>query len=153
MTFIWASLVAQIVKNLPTMWETRVQPLGREDPLEKGRAAHSGILAWKIPWTEDPGRLQSMGSQRAGHDGATNTSYLCTFCKCHGPFCLLEPSAWKVKCFQLIWSGLMRTLPGNAATSFSKNHPHSICKLYTYLKLYTQLFFLFSARQICLFSD
>ena len=58
-----ASLVAQMVKRLPTMQETRVQSLGREDPLEKEMATHSSILAWKIPQTEDPGRLQSMGSQ------------------------------------------------------------------------------------------
>ena len=63
-TFIWVSLVAQMVKNLPTMWETRVQSLGREDPLEEERAARSSILAWRTPWTEDPGSLQSMGLQR-----------------------------------------------------------------------------------------
>ena len=56
------------VKLLPTMWETQVRSLGREDPLEKEMATQSSILAWKIPWTEDPGRLQSMGSQRIGHD-------------------------------------------------------------------------------------
>ena len=63
-----ASLVTQMVKHLTTMWETRVQSLGREDPLEKEMATHSSILAWKIPWTEEPGRLQSLGSQRVGHD-------------------------------------------------------------------------------------
>ena len=63
-----ASLVAQTVKHLPTMWETRVQSLGREDPLEKEMAIYSSILAWKIPWTEESGRLQSMGLQRVGHD-------------------------------------------------------------------------------------
>ena len=56
------SLVAQTVKRLPIMWETWVQSLGREDRLEKEMAIHSSILAWKIPWTEEPGRLQSMGS-------------------------------------------------------------------------------------------
>ena len=56
------SLVAQIVKRLPAMWENRVQSLGWEDPLEKAMAFHSSTLAWKIPWTEEPGRLQSMGS-------------------------------------------------------------------------------------------
>ena len=60
--------VAQTVKCLPTMWETRVRPLGREDPLGKEMATHSSILAWEIPWTEEPGRLQSMGSQRVGHN-------------------------------------------------------------------------------------
>ena len=59
----WSSLVAQMVKNLPAMQKTQVQSLGRENPLEKGKAIHSSILAWGIPWT---GRLQSMGSQTAG---------------------------------------------------------------------------------------
>ena len=62
------SLVAQTVKRLPTMWETWFQSLGWEDLLEKETATHSSILAWKIPWTEEPGRLQSMGSRRVGHD-------------------------------------------------------------------------------------
>ena len=64
----WASMVAQIVKNLLTMQETRVQSLGREDPLEKGVAPHFSILAWRIPWTEKPGTLQSMESQRVRRD-------------------------------------------------------------------------------------
>ena len=64
----WASLVAQRVKRLPAMWETWVQSLGREDPLEKEMATHSSILAWKIPWREKPGRLQTTGSQRVRHD-------------------------------------------------------------------------------------
>ena len=63
-----ASLVAQMVKNLPAVQETRVQSLLWEDPLEKEMAPHSSILAWKIPWMEEPGRLQSMGSQRVGHN-------------------------------------------------------------------------------------
>ena len=63
-----ASLVAQTVKRLPAMPETQVQSLGWEDPLEKEMATHSSTLAWKIPWTEDPGRLQSMGSQRVRHE-------------------------------------------------------------------------------------
>ena len=61
-------LVAQTVKRLPTMQETRVQSLGREDPLEKEMAIHSSVLAWKISWTEEPGGLQSMGSQGVGYD-------------------------------------------------------------------------------------
>ena len=62
------SLVAQMVKPLPTMRETQVQSLGREDPLEKELATHSSILAWKIPWMEEPGRLQSIALQRVGCD-------------------------------------------------------------------------------------
>ena len=57
-----------MVKRLPAMWETQVPSLGWEDTLEKEMATHSSILAWKIPWTEEPGRLQSMGSQRVRHD-------------------------------------------------------------------------------------
>ena len=67
-TFSGTSLVAQMVKRLPTLWETQVQSLGWEDPLEKEMAPHSSTLAWKIPWTEEHGGLQSMGSQRVGHD-------------------------------------------------------------------------------------
>ena len=63
-----ASLVAQLVKNLPAMQETQVRSLGQEDPLEKGMATHSSILAWEIPWTEEPGGLPFMGLQRGGHN-------------------------------------------------------------------------------------
>ena len=63
-----ASLVVQTVKNLPAMQETWDPSLGREDPLEEGMATHSIILTWRIPWTEEPGGLQSMGSQRVRHD-------------------------------------------------------------------------------------
>ena len=71
---IWRALLAQTVnlsqksQNLSTMRETWVRPLGREEPLEKEMAIHSSPIAWKIPWTDEPGRLQSMGSQRVGHD-------------------------------------------------------------------------------------
>ena len=64
----YASMVAQMVKNLPAMWETQFRTLGGEEPLEKGMATHSSILAWRIPWTEDPSGLQSMGLQRVGHN-------------------------------------------------------------------------------------
>ena len=75
--FIWhplcSFLVAQTVKNLPAMQETWIWSLGWENPLKKGVVTHSSILAWRIPWTEEPGRLQFMGSQRVRHDWATNT--------------------------------------------------------------------------------
>ena len=61
-------MVAQMVKSPPAMQEAQVQSLGWEDPLGKGMSTHSSILAWRIPWTEEPGRLQSMGLQRAGHN-------------------------------------------------------------------------------------
>ena len=74
-TLIWkllsghrASLVDQMVKRLPAMCETRVRSLDPEDPLEKEMATHSNTLAWKMPWMEEPGRLQPMGSQRVGYD-------------------------------------------------------------------------------------
>ena len=63
----WASLVAQMVKNLPAMQETQVRSLGQEDRLEEGMAAHSSVLAWRIPWTEEPAGLPSMGPQRVRH--------------------------------------------------------------------------------------
>ena len=65
---LWASLVAQMVRNLPAMQETRVRFLSWEDPLEKEMATHAGTLAWKIPWTEEPGRLQTMGLQTVRDD-------------------------------------------------------------------------------------
>ena len=95
----WASLVAQRVKCLPTMQETGVQSLGREDSLEKEMATHSSIVAWRIPWTKDLGGLQSMGFQRVGH----GLSYFCfTFkhkrktyswfeCKGSSPFLSVDP--------------------------------------------------------------
>ena len=68
-------LVAQMIKNLPAVWETWIWTLGPEDPLEKGMATHSRVLAWKIPSTEEPGGLQSMGLQRVRHDWATNVPW------------------------------------------------------------------------------
>ena len=65
---VWASLVAQVVKSVLAMQESWVPSLGQEDPLEEGMATHSSVLAWRIPWTEEPGRLQSMGLQRVRHD-------------------------------------------------------------------------------------
>ena len=79
------SQVAQMVKHLPAMWEVWVWSLGWEDPLEKEMATHSSILAWKIPLTEEPGRLQSMGSQRVGHDWVTSL-HLHTCCYLKQPF-------------------------------------------------------------------
>ena len=69
----WASPVAQTVKALPVIQEIWVRSLGQEDPLEKGMATHSGALAWRIPWTEEPRGIQSMGSKTVGHNQATTT--------------------------------------------------------------------------------
>ena len=71
-----ASLVAQRLKSLPAMWETRVRSLGREDPPEKEMATHSSILAWRIPWREEPGSLQSTGLQRVRHDWAISLHFI-----------------------------------------------------------------------------
>ena len=72
---LYGLFVTQTVKHLPTMWETRVQSLGQEDPLEKEMATHSSILAWKIPWMKDPGRLQSIGLQKVGHNWVTSLTH------------------------------------------------------------------------------
>ena len=77
LAFMWASLRAQSLKSLPAMQETWVQFLGWEDPLEKEMATHSIILAWRIPWTEEPGRLQSMGSQESDMTEQLRTQLLC----------------------------------------------------------------------------
>jgi len=79
-----ASLVTQKIKNLPAVQETQIQSLGQEDPLEKGMANHSSMLAWKIPWTENP-RLQFAGLQRTGHDWETNTHIYTHVCIPWGP--------------------------------------------------------------------
>ena len=76
---LWASLVAKMVKHLLAMKETQVQSLGREDPMEKEMATDSSILAWRIPWTAEPGRLQSMGSQRVRHEQLSHTHILSLF--------------------------------------------------------------------------
>ena len=105
-------LVVQMVKNLPAMQETWVPSLDQEDPLEKGMATQTNILAWRIPWTEEPDGLQSMGSQRVGHDWATNSAII----RAHSlsPFWLFA-ILWTVACQaplsmafsrQKYWSGL-----------------------------------------------
>ena len=83
-TNLRAFLVAQMVKNLPTIQETRIWSLGGEDPLEKRMETHSSILAWEIPWTEESGELPSMVSQRVGHNWATNTLTFFSICKLGG---------------------------------------------------------------------
>ena len=94
--FKYASiLVAQRLKRLPPMRETWVRSLGQEDPLEKEMATHSSILAWRIPWMEEPGRLQSMGSQRVGHDWATSPQLTSPHLYPHAP----NPcQSWEEQC-------------------------------------------------------
>ena len=73
-----------MVKYLPAVWETRIQSLGWGDPLEEGMATYSSILSWRIPWTKEPGKLQSMGLQRVKHDWMTNTSTTTVWYRIHG---------------------------------------------------------------------
>ena len=105
----WVSLVAQMVKNLPAMWETWVQVLGQEDPLEEGIETHPSILAWRIPWTEEPGGLQTMGSHRVRHNWTINVF---SFLRLFSPLCFL--CSWWLLCafpssfvliFLVAWAG------------------------------------------------
>ena len=105
MLSFWTYLVAQMVKNLHAVQETRVRSLGWEDLLEKGMATPSSILAWRIPWTEEPGRLQSMGLQRIGHDWATLTIF----------------SFWK-------WNGCKSTARGAVCVKSEGHSPPFISK-------------------------
>ena len=97
--YSWASLLAQLVKSSPAMWETWVRSLGWEDPLEKGKATHSSILAWRIPWT-----IQSMGSQRVGHDWATFTSSVSSWQSSLGSVACPIRARWT-----LYWSRVLRS--------------------------------------------
>ena len=102
----WTSLVIQMIKNLPAMQETQFQFLDWDDPLEKEMATHSSSLTWKIPWTEEPGGLQSMGSQRVGPDWVTNIHALCvnwkvTFVGVSIKFSLATFSFWIFECNEI----------------------------------------------------
>ena len=119
-----ASLVAQMVKNLPAIQKTWVWPLGWEDPLEKGMATHSSILAWRNPWTEEPGRLQSMGSQRVKHEQMKGADDVLKWVKIPALVLNVEtwwiiPAFWSVfpfvkqierctaECYKLLWGQLL----------------------------------------------
>ena len=93
-----------MVKHQPAMWETRVQSLGQEDPLEKEMATHSSTLAWKIPWTEEPGRLQSMGLQRV-RQGLSDFNSL----HLHSH----SPTPWPQKNIHHVWATAAHILPAN----------------------------------------
>ena len=118
--YSWASLVAQMIKNPPAMWETWVWSLGWKDPLEKGMAAQSNILAWRISRTEEPGGLQSMGSQRVRYDCVTKHStahlypFLCLgYCKqcCneHWAACILSGLGENRCMYFYVWVPLLST--------------------------------------------
>ena len=91
--------MAQLVKNLSEMWDTWVLSLDWEDPLEKGPTTHPGILARRIPWTEGPGGLQTMGSQRVGHNGAASASAFSPLQAYHHSI-FLSPAGEQLRCFQ-----------------------------------------------------
>ena len=94
----WASLVAQTLKNLPAMQGTQPQSLGWEDPLKQEMVTHSSIIAWRIPWTKEPSRLQSMGLQRVGHNQVTNTCIFIAELQNRPP---RDISTWYVDYFKL----------------------------------------------------
>ena len=125
-----------MVKNLPGMQETSVQSLGRDDPLEKEIATHSSVLAWRIPWTKEPGRLQSMGSQRAGHSWKWLTHTIDSYYthQKHPPpqvvrlysrywlSCLIQFKArWKLQCV-LCCAVLSCSVMSNSATLWTAAH-------------------------------
>ena len=106
-SLLTTSLVAQTVKRLPAVRETQVRSLGWKDPLEKEIATHSSTLAWKIPWTEEPGRLQSMGLQRVGHEWVTSLLYF---------ICIISHTP------QLPWKPRSSTLCLREADSSAQGH-------------------------------
>ena len=108
LTWTGATLVAQRLKRLPEMRETWVRSLGREDPLKKEMAIHSSTLAWRIPWREEPGGLQSMGSQTVGHDWATsltqcNSKVICELFGYQSIYDNIKRSSHLKNCFQTTW--------------------------------------------------
>ena len=96
--FTRAPLVSQKVKNPPAMW---IQSLGWEDPLEKGMATHSSILAWRIPWTEEPAGVQTTGWERGGHDWATNTLYSQSFTVILASICSFSSEYKRTVCLRM----------------------------------------------------
>ena len=125
--------LAQVVKNLPAMRETRVQPLGREDPLEKGMATHSSILAWKSPWTEEPSKLQSMEWQRVGHNWLS--VHACTHTHTHTHTGLIIP--WLYFLFSVSFpSSLLSFLHTHTHTQFIGNRLSFVpfCTIYLVLR-------------------
>ena len=124
-SFVTASLAAQMAKNLPVMQETQVRSLGREDPLEKGLATLASFLVWKIPWTEEPGELQSTGSQRVGHEWLTQTQKnkdLSTGEQLNNSTSIQQNTAWQQKnqlLLPAIWTNLKERKRGQAEKGYS----------------------------------
>ena len=117
---LWDFPVAQMAKNLPAMQGTQVQSLGQEDPLDKRMATHSNILAWRIPWTEEPGGLQSMGSQRVGHDWATKTIKVLNLSpKVYAVFILLNFGLFWNPCVNVYCVGVCMHINTHSVVSYS----------------------------------
>ena len=124
----WASQVAQMVKNQPAMQEMWVQCLGWKDPLEEGMATYSRILAGRIPWTEESGGLQSMGSQRVGHDWVTEHTHTHTYACAGGPECSFQRNISFFFAVNLSFSPLpLNTLPLVSWILFLSSIFHSLC--------------------------
>ena len=144
--------MAQTVQNLPAMQETRVQSLGQEDPLEKGMAIYSSILAWRIPQTEEPGGLQSMGSQRVRHDWPTNTLTFHTH-KRHGP---LQMRACNFNSWSFILN-LVHTWPSCPKIPIpsymvpTRSWPSSLCYIYFMPYWFLSRLLFISSALICLY--
>ena len=115
-----ASLGAQTVKNLPAMQETQVQSLRWENPLEKGMVTHSSILAWKIPWTQEPGGLQSIDSQRVRHDSVTNPFHFTFF----SIFVAVVQSQSYVWLFVTAWTAACQTSLSFTISWSAQTHVH-----------------------------
>ena len=120
---VWASLVAQLVKNPPAKQETWIRSLGQEDPLKKGMATHSSIFAWEIPWTEEPGGLQSMGSQSQAWLSDEHFHFCCCLVTKLGPIlcdpmdCSLPGSfVHGISQARIHWNGLPFPSPGDLPT-------------------------------------
>ena len=127
-SIFWASLVAQRLKCLLPMWETWVRSLGQEDPLEKEMATHCSILAWRIPWTEEPGRLQSMRSQRVRQDWATERLHFLSFTSQQKGECTYRlPHHASPARLGPVSSTILRNLPSleaQACSSLNWRHDH-----------------------------
>ena len=118
-SIVWASPVAQTVKNLPIMQETQVWFLGQEDLLEKGMATHSSILAWRIPWKEEPGGLLSMRSQRVGHDLVTELNWTDVYTHPH-KYILRELQFYGVSSLPFLLVSKLKKCPGNSTALIMK---------------------------------
>ena len=132
--YSWASLVAHMVKNLPTMWETWVRSLGWEDPLEKEMATHSSILAWKIPWTEELGGLLCIGSQRVKHDLSLHTRRPTWGKYLVGKITWLIPSSPLLESWESLFQESIPPILPSVTGSCNRDLKRKLCKRITFFK-------------------